>query len=74
MQNSARAVPPRSSKRRRTGSTSEGRGSRGAQPSEHEVAPLGQLERFGQELAVVVDEDTLLPEGLGEGVVLLLGL
>ena len=45
-----------------------------ADPVEHELPSFGQLERLGQELAVVVHLDALVPQGLGKGVVLLLGL
>ena len=46
----------------------------GADPVEDELASGRQFEGLGQQLAVVVDPHPLVPQGLGEGIVLLLGL
>ncbi len=45
-----------------------------AHPVEYEVPSLGQLERFGQQLTVVVNENPLVTQRLGEAIVLDLGL
>ena len=46
----------------------------GAHPVEDEGPPVGELQGLGKQLAVEMDLYALVPESLGEGVVLLLGL
>jgi hypothetical protein len=47
---------------------------RHTQTVEYEAAPLGSFERLGQKLSVIVDDHPFIPQGLGERVMLFLGL